>query len=104
MGKVLRTVATKMVVQMTTKQGAIPWSVHNPLKGKLAVAGFDTYHDSQNNAKSWGAFVGTLDDDFGRYYSSVVDQESRQELASQMRVLFATWLRIWAEKNNGKYP
>lgn len=63
--KKYRSVASKVVIQMTTKMGGTPWSVNIPLKETMIV-GFDTYHDTAKAGKSIGAMVATLDNNYSK--------------------------------------
>jgi aubergine-like protein len=52
----LMTVATKIVAQMNTKLGGVPWNIGLPLSGLMTI-GFDVYHDSINKRQSYGIIM-----------------------------------------------
>jgi len=59
----LMSIATKLVVQMTTKIGGEPWSVRVPISG-LMVVGFDSYKDTYS-------VVASISQNFTKYFSTV---------------------------------
>ncbi|XP_059092216.1 piwi-like protein Siwi [Tigriopus californicus] len=63
--KKYKSVASKVVIQMTTKMGGTPWCVKIPMT-KAMIVGFDTYHDTTKAGMSVGAMVATLDSNFSR--------------------------------------
>ena len=73
----LRSVATKVVVQMATKLGAVPWGIAMPLKTAMVV-GFDTYHDTANNKASFGALIASINPSMTRYTSHISKHETKQ--------------------------
>lgn len=51
--------STKILIQIATKLGAVPWTVTIPLKkGTTMVVGFDTYHEKVGDYR--GESVGAL--------------------------------------------
>jgi len=66
--KGLMSVAMKVALQINCKMGGQLWAVKIPMK-KSMVVGFDAYHDSQQQGKSVGALVASLNDTFTKYFS-----------------------------------
>lgn len=54
--KNLKTIATKVAIQMNCKLGGAPWFVEIPLDG-LMVIGFDVCHDTLDSRKDVGKFT-----------------------------------------------
>ena len=73
----LKSVATKVVVQIATKLGAVPWGVSMPLKTAMVV-GFDTYHDTANKKESYGAMIASINPSMTRYTSHIAKHVSKQ--------------------------
>lgn len=112
----LRTVATKVAIQMSAKLGATPWTVRVPLSN-LMVVGFDVYHDTAKNAYSFGALVASLNKDFSRfvdyfhffnfnlffvcsrYYSAVERHERNTEIGDKIGVMMHSALKAYKDVN-----
>jgi len=91
-------VATKVAIQMSCKLGGAPWAVKIPLK-KTMVIGYDTYHDTVNRAKSVGALVASLDDNFTRFTSSCDFHEPNMEISCTIAPSIAKALKKYQEHN-----
>jgi len=48
----------------------------------MMIIGFDVFHDEQNNNKSYGALVATMNDTHTAYFSCFQRHEGGQELSS----------------------
>ena len=96
--KGLMSVATKVAIQMSCKLGGAPWAVKIPLK-KTMVIGYDTYHDTVNRAKSVGALVASLDDNFTRFTSSCDFHEPNMEISCTIAPSIAKALKKYQEHN-----
>ena len=96
--KGMMSVATKVAIQMSCKLGGAPWAVKIPLK-KTMVIGYDTYHDTVNKAKSVGALVASLDDNFTSYTSTCDFHEPNMEVATTIAPSIAKALRKYKEVN-----
>jgi aubergine-like protein len=70
-------IATKVLVQMTTKLGGAPWTVKIPFKVPIMVVGFDTYHDEAHRGHSVGALVASLNNSLTRCVSSALMKDQR---------------------------
>jgi aubergine-like protein len=83
----LRSIVTKVVIQINAKLGGQPWTVMIPLK-KLMVVGFDVYHCGKRRGASVGAMVATFYEEAHSkdplYYSSVNFHNSKDELSSNL--------------------
>jgi len=101
-GRVKRSVATKVAVQIACKNGAVPWSVTAPMPDTMIV-GFDTFHNKRGNKKSIGAMAASYDRNWCQYYSTVSVNSEFNELTQTMDSLFGECLRNFQERN-GKMP
>jgi aubergine-like protein len=79
----LKSIATKVVVQINAKLGGEPWYVQIPLK-KLMIVGFDVYHCGKRKGASVGAMVATTHETQARYYSTVSFHSSKEELSTNL--------------------
>ncbi len=93
-----RTFATKVLMQMVAKLGNDLWHVSIPMKN-IMVIGFDTYHDTINKGKSWGAFVASLNNVQSRYFSDVSRHETATEMSDKMKPMFMAALNKYREVN-----
>jgi len=101
--KGLMSVATKVAIQVSCKLGGAPWAVKIPLK-KAMVIGYDTYHDTVNRAKSVGALVASLDDNFTKFTSSCDFHDPNMEISNNIASSISKALRKYQEHNNGSLP
>jgi aubergine len=56
----VKSIATKVMIQINCKLGGAPWMINFPLKGTMTI-GFDVTHDTRDKSRSFGAFVATMD-------------------------------------------
>jgi len=89
--KMLKSVCTKVVQQMSAKIGAQLWTVNIPLKATLIV-GIDICHDSQAHCSILG-FVSTLNSEASNYYSQVQRVDANQEISTKLRTCMVNSLR-----------
>ena len=99
----LRSVVTKITLQMIAKLGGMPWVVKIPIKSGLMVVGFDTYHDTANKGKSFGALVATYNQELTKYFSATSKHTPNTEMSDQIPVLFMQALHCY-KKHNGAAP
>ena len=72
--KILRSVATKVLLQMNCKLRGSPWDAHLPIKkeGVLMVVGIDTFVDAKTSGKTStkanGALVASYDAQATKWY------------------------------------
>ncbi len=97
-----RTFATKIVLQMSAKLGGIPWKVPIPPKN-TCVLGYDTYHDTVNKKKSYGALVGSYDRHLVKYFSVVTEHNEFTEISNNIKIMFTQVMRKYKEVNK-EYP
>lgn len=82
----LKSIATKVVVQLNCKLGGAPWMIKLPLKGIMTI-GFDVNHDSRDRSKSYGAFIASMDlRHSAQYYSGVSAHKEGEELSATIGV------------------
>ncbi|KAF1743405.1 hypothetical protein MXB_3807, partial [Myxobolus squamalis] len=94
----LRSVATKVAIQMSVKRGGEPWVLTIPSKKKMIV-GIDVCHDTGSNRNSWLGFVASLNSTFTRYYSKAIRQPPRTEIADSLHALMKTALEQYHKFN-----
>nr|BCS90542.1 piwi protein [Cladonema pacificum] len=95
----LRSVCTKIGIQLNCKLGGDIWAVDIPLRN-LMVVGFDVYHDSLSKGKSIGGFVASTNKYATRYYSTITQQTSHMEICDQLKVCMTSALKKYHEINN----
>lgn len=80
----LRSIATKVMIQLNCKLGGAPWMINFPLKGVMTI-GFDVTHDTSDRSKSYGAFVATMDLQKNvNFYSAVSPHIDGAELSTNL--------------------
>ncbi|XP_045030836.1 piwi-like protein Siwi isoform X2 [Daphnia magna] len=96
----LKSVATKVMIQMACKLGAEPWKLgKSPLDTKkFMVIGYDTYHDAANK-KAVGAFVASINSSCTRYNSSVKIHSANEEISPSFRDHMLTALKAYYTAN-----
>ncbi|XP_018335086.1 piwi-like protein Ago3 [Agrilus planipennis] len=94
----VRSITQKIALQINCKLGGTLWMVRFPVKTWMVI-GIDVYH-SQGN-KSVCGFVGSLNENFTRWFSITIFQE--RELGNQLKVAFAKLLERFHEIN-GTFP
>ncbi|KAH7946707.1 hypothetical protein HPB52_003764 [Rhipicephalus sanguineus] len=99
----MRSVATKVAIQLNCKLGGEAWCLDVPLVNTMVV-GYDTYHDSSSRKLSAGAFVASMNRAFTRWYSRVAFHASHQELGSQLGHLLQDAIHKYMQANAGSAP
>lgn len=67
--KNIRSIASKIAIQMNAKLGGMPWMIKLPVSGLMTV-GFDVSHHPRDKSRSIGAMVATMDQKkIGTFYS-----------------------------------
>lgn len=97
--KNVRSIATKVAIQMVCKLGGAPWSVELP-PISLMVVGFDVCHDPHDKQRDFGAMVASLDKNLTRYFSAVSAHTSGEELSNEFSINLMKALRNYREMNN----
>ncbi|EEC14103.1 Cniwi protein, putative, partial [Ixodes scapularis] len=101
--KNLKSVATKVAIQMNCKLGGEAWALDIPLT-KMMCVGYDTYHDSRQKGLSAGGFVASLNRTLTRWYSRVSFHQTHQELGSALKTHMALSMKQYQEENDGAVP
>lgn len=94
--------ATKIAIQLAAKLGGEPWYVHLPMT-TLMVCGYDTYHDTANRGRSYGAFTASQNPKFSRWYSKADSHDRLEELSSHMTENLGIALKRYKDAN-GRFP
>uniref|UniRef100_A0A8D0HC09 Piwi like RNA-mediated silencing 2 n=1 Tax=Sphenodon punctatus TaxID=8508 RepID=A0A8D0HC09_SPHPU len=95
----LRSIATKILLQINCKLGGELWGVDIPLK-QLMVIGMDVYHDPSRGMRSVAGFVASLNHALTKWYSRVVFQMPQQEIADSLKVCLVGALQKFYEVNH----
>uniref|UniRef100_A0A182IW30 Uncharacterized protein n=1 Tax=Anopheles atroparvus TaxID=41427 RepID=A0A182IW30_ANOAO len=94
----VRSVATKVAIQLNCKLGGIPWMVKNPLSS-LIVIGYDVCHDTSMADRSYGALVATMYGERAtpepRFFSCVEPHAGGIELSSFISTGIAKAIRAY---------
>lgn len=94
--------AVKIGIQLAAKIGGEPWHVRIPIGGVMAC-GYDTYHDTSNRGRSFGAFVASTNDGLSRWFSKADVHDKIDELSSNLVDNMGAALRNY-RKLNQNYP
>ncbi|XP_074595394.1 piwi-like protein 1 [Brevipalpus obovatus] len=78
---VLRTIMTKICIQISVKTKAVPWGLTMP-NFTLMLIGFDVHHSASRRGKSVGAFVCSLTSDYNRWFSRTSFHENNEEMSN----------------------
>lgn len=82
----VKSIATKVLIQLNCKLGGAPWMIKFPLKGVMAI-GFDVTHDTNNRSNSFGALVASMDLKLKvKYFSAVAAHTSGEELSNNIAI------------------
>lgn len=84
----MRSVATKVAIQMNSKIGGLPWAMDVKLN-RIMFFGYDVCHDTRDKSRSYGALVATMDmndptnpKQRNRFFSTVNAHRDGQELSN----------------------
>ena len=105
-GKNLRSIISKVLIQMNAKLGGIPWAVDKlPLMDKpTMICGLDVFHNPQLGKKSVLGLCASTNNTATTYWStSVVQEEQGQEGSNNLCVGMQGALEAF-KKANGSYP
>jgi aubergine-like protein len=101
--KNLRSICTKIAIQMNCKLGGIPWLVKVPVSGLMTV-GFDVSHDPKDRRKSLGAMVATMDvKKSSCFYSVTMEYKDGNDMVQQVDQHLKRAIEIYKE-TIGAYP
>lgn len=99
----VKTIATKILLQINCKLGGAPWMIGMPMKGVMVI-GFDVSHDTNDKSKSFGAFVASMDlRSSVKYYSTAAPHRTGEEIAANMNTHMQKAL-ITFKKEHGCLP
>lgn len=91
----VKSIATKILLQINAKLGGTPWNIKMPLSGLMTI-GFDVTHDTNNKSKSYGAFVASMDLKRNvSFYSTVAEHRTGEECSNNMEVNMRKALIAW---------
>jgi aubergine-like protein len=80
----VKSIATKVLIQLNCKLGGAAWMINFPLKGVMTI-GFDVTHDTTDRSKSYGAFVSTMDlRQSVKFYSAVSAHRNGEEMSGNI--------------------
>lgn len=77
-GKNLRSIVSKVLIQMNAKMGGVPWALEKlPIvrEGPTMVCGMDVFHQTSLGKRSVLAMTASMDTNATRYWSTSVTQE-----------------------------
>ncbi|KAL7288194.1 piwi-like protein Siwi [Trichogramma pretiosum] len=96
----MKSVSSKVAVQLNCKIGGHPWTVELSHKvPNMMVIGFDVCHDKAST--DYGAMVASLDPlHYGSYYSAVTQHSNGEELSNNIAVHISHALHEYRRKNN----
>ena len=95
----LRSIATKIALQMQCKLGGEIWACSLPKVGTpYMVVGIDTYHDSSEKGRSACGFVASMNQNATLYFSAVSFQTPNLELANGLQVFMTKALTKFYDK------
>ncbi|XP_072834982.2 piwi-like protein 2 [Pogona vitticeps] len=95
----LRSIATKILLQINCKLGGELWGVDIPLK-QLMLIGMDVYHDASRGKQSVVGFVASINQTLTKWYSRVVFQIPQQEIVDSLKVCLVGALQKFHEVNH----
>lgn len=99
----LRSVCTKIAIQMLSKNGGAPWSCKIPVAGIMTI-GFDLTTDSRDKKISYGALVATMDlKTDPEFYSYVSKHSSGEDISTEFSLNVVKVLHDYRNKY-GRLP
>lgn len=105
-GKNLRSIISKVLIQMCAKLGGIPWAVDNlPLMDKpTMICGLDVFHATNLGKKSVLALTASMNNSATTYWSSCVVQDDIGQEASNSLCTGMTGACEAFKRSNGAFP
>ncbi|KAK6628902.1 hypothetical protein RUM43_002719 [Polyplax serrata] len=101
--KGVMSIATKVAVQINSKIGGAPWSVHIPSENVMVV-GYDVCHDKTRKSKSVGAVVASLNNAMSSWFSTVSFHSNGEELSDSLAWDICKAIRKYRTVNNNVLP
>lgn len=95
----VKSIATKVIVQLNCKLGGAPWMVKFPIKGVMSI-GFDVTHDTRDRSMAYGAFVASMDQrECFQYFSAVSAHRSGEEMSNNIELHMVKALRAFSDQH-----
>lgn len=92
----LRSIASKVMIQINCKLGGAPWMINFPMSGCMAI-GFDVTHDTKDRGMSYGAFVASFDlKKSVKYFSACSAHRSGEEVSANISVHMVSALKAYS--------
>ncbi|XP_077497906.1 piwi-like protein 1 [Amblyomma americanum] len=101
--KTIRSVATKVAVQLNCKLGGEAWCLEIPLARTMVIS-YDTYPDSSTPNRSAGAFVASMNKSLTRWYQRISFYDTHEGLGKSLTSLLRDALRQYSQCNDGASP
>lgn len=80
----LKSIASKVVIQMNAKLGGEPWRIKNPFKqSNTMIVGYDV-HFNPKTKKCIGGMVATTNQAWSRFYSTTHVIEDREQFSANL--------------------
>lgn len=98
----VKSIATKVAIQINCKIGGAPWTVDIPLQG-LMVVGMDVCNDTTQGT-SISVLVASLNKQMSRYFSAVGIYRTSKELTNELSTNFCRAIHKYREHNQGCLP
>lgn len=99
----VKSIATKVLIQINCKMGGAAWTVNIPIKGLMCV-GFDVNHDSTDKRKSYGAFIASMNlKEKVSFFSAVSAHHKDEECSGNIAMNFRKALYEYFQCH-GTYP
>ena len=98
-----RSASVKIAIQVAAKVGGEPWYADIPLKGAM-VCGYDTYHDTANRGRSFGAFLASLNGHYSRWFSKADQHDKLDEMSSQVATNVVEAINVYKTFNGNSLP
>ena len=105
-GKNLRSIVNKILIQICAKVGGTPWSVTNfPFIDKpTMIVGIDVFHQASMKGNSLLAYCATVNRHFSRYWSTVNVHVTGEDIGHGMQTAVKNSILAFAETNKGVFP
>ncbi|KAF3427934.1 hypothetical protein E2986_02003 [Frieseomelitta varia] len=94
----LRTIATKVAIQINCKLGGAPWSIDLVSKNMMVI-GFDVCHDPVDKSNDFGAMVASLNENLSRFFTVVNPHTGGEELSTSFAKNVENALIAYRERN-----
>lgn len=99
----VKSIATKVLIQMNCKLGGAPWMVKIPVGGLMTI-GFDVSHDTSDKSKAYGAFIASMDlKQCQQYYSGVAGHRAGEECSGNIVIHMKNAFKKYMQ-NHGTLP